>query len=219
MILIIDNYDSFVYNLDRYFRELGCETSVVRHDALGIEEISRLEPEAIIISPGPCTPDESGISTDVVRQLGKSIPILGVCLGYQCIVSAFGGKIIRAQEAVHGRVSEIYHQGSSLFQGIPSPFSATRYHSLVMDESLLPEELTVTARTDDGVPMAISHQEFPVYGVQFHPESILTQYGHQILANFLTLAGLSISSIPEVKLPEQGFPDPSQIAFDYPPQW
>ncbi len=219
MILIIDNYDSFVYNLDCYLNELGCETVVVRNDEISVKDISQKKPAAIILSPGPCTPDEAGISVPLIQKYGKDIPILGVCLGHQCIANAFGGKIIRAEEAVHGRVSEIYHQGQFLFEGIPSPFTATRYHSLIVDEGSLPAELTITARTDDGVPMAIQHTEFPLYGVQFHPESILTNYGHQLLANFLKLADVPFTAIPEQKNPATDSESHQGIAFEYPPRW
>ncbi len=219
MILIIDNYDSFVYNLDCYLNELGCETVVVRNDEISVKDISQKKPAAIILSPGPCTPDEAGISVPLIQKYGKDIPILGVCLGHQCIANAFGGKIIRAEEAVHGRVSEIYHQGQFLFEGIPSPFTATRYHSLIVDEGSLPAELTITARTDDGVPMAIQHTEFPLYGVQFHPESILTNYGHQLLANFLKLADVPFTAIPEQKNPATDSESQKGIAFEYPPRW
>jgi anthranilate synthase/aminodeoxychorismate synthase-like glutamine amidotransferase len=219
MILIIDNYDSFVYNLDCYLNELGCETAVVRNDEITVEEISQKKPAAIILSPGPCTPDEAGISVPLIQKYCRDIPILGVCLGHQCIANAFGGKIIRAEEAVHGRVSEIYHQEQFLFEGISSPFTATRYHSLIVDEVSLPEELTITARTDDGVPMSIQHSEFPLFGVQFHPESILTNYGHQLLANFLELACVPFTAIPERKNPEQDSGSQKGIAFEYPPRW
>ena len=175
MLLLIDNYDSFVHNLSRYFSEMGCETIVVRNDAMTIDQLRMLAPAGIVISPGPCTPREAGISCEVVRQFGSAIPILGVCLGHQAIAAALGGKIIRAAEPVHGRTSPIHHGGTGLFTSIPSPFRATRYHSLVIDEVTLPRELVVTARTSTGIPMAIAHQDWPVCGVQFHPESVLTE--------------------------------------------
>ena len=190
MLLLIDNYDSFVHNLARYFVELGCETQVVRNDALTLAEIQKLAPAAIVISPGPCTPAEAGISRDLVRELGSSIPILGVCLGHQVIAAALGGEVVRAREPVHGRTSLIQHDGTTLFAGLPNPLRATRYHSLIVDEATLPVELVVTARTDDGVPMALVHSHWPVFGVQFHPESVLTQRGRTLLANFLGLAGI-----------------------------
>lgn len=195
MILLIDNYDSFVHNLARYLIELGCQTHVIRNDAITAEEIRRLVPAGIVISPGPCTPAEAGISCDVIREFGATIPLLGVCLGHQAIAAALGGRVIRAKEPVHGRTSLVYHNGTSLFAGLPSPFRATRYHSLIVEESTLPKELVVTARTSDGVPMALAHRSWPVWGVQFHPESVLTQHGRQLLANFLDLAGVAHAEI------------------------
>lgn len=195
MILLIDNYDSFVHNLARYLIELGCQTHVIRNDAITVEEIRRLVPAGIVISPGPCTPAEAGISCDVIREFGATIPLLGVCLGHQAIAAALGGRVIRAKEPVHGRTSLVYHNGTSLFAGLPSPFRATRYHSLIVEESTLPKELVVTARTSDGVPMALAHRSWPVWGVQFHPESVLTQHGRQLLANFLDLAGVAHAEI------------------------
>jgi anthranilate synthase/aminodeoxychorismate synthase-like glutamine amidotransferase len=190
MILLVDNYDSFVYNLARYLAELGCATTVVRNDAVTVAEIGRMTPEAIVISPGPCTPSEAGISVDLIRELGPRVPILGVCLGHQALAAALGGEIIRAAEPVHGRTSLIQHHGERLFAGIPNPLRATRYHSLIIDEPTLPAELRVVARTADGIPMALEHATWPAFGVQFHPESILTDAGHRLLANFLSLAGL-----------------------------
>jgi anthranilate synthase/aminodeoxychorismate synthase-like glutamine amidotransferase len=185
MILLIDNYDSFVYNLARYVRELG-ETPVVRrHDAIGIEEILELAPSHIVISPGPCSPREAGISTEVVRRVGPSIPILGVCLGHQCIGEAYGGQILRAASPMHGKTSRISHSGTGLFQGLPNPFTATRYHSLVIGQSSLPRDLRVTATSEDGEIMAVQHVEHPVHGVQFHPESVLTEHGYRLLDHFL----------------------------------
>lgn len=193
MILLIDNYDSFVHNLSRYLVELGAETRVVRNDALTVKEIAALAPQAIVISPGPCTPLEAGVSLDVVRQLGPTIPLLGVCLGHQAIAMALGGRVIRAPEPVHGRTSPVYHEETPLFEGLPNPFLATRYHSLLVQPAALPAELIPTARTADGLIMALEHATWPVRGVQFHPESILTEGGKQLLANFLRLAGMSPS--------------------------
>lgn len=188
MILVIDNYDSFVHNLARYFRQLGCETLVLRNDETSIESIRKLNPSAIVISPGPCTPDEAGCSIEVVKQFGPTIPMLGICLGHQAIVQALGGKIVRANQPVHGRQSDVIHTGSTMFNQIKSPFVAGRYHSLVANVSNLPAELSITARTEDGTIMAIEHQTWPMIGLQFHPESILTQSGYQLLINFLKLA-------------------------------
>jgi anthranilate synthase/aminodeoxychorismate synthase-like glutamine amidotransferase len=185
MILLIDNYDSFVYNLARYVRELGEEPLVRRHDAVSVEDILTLHPSHIIISPGPCSPTEAGISTDVVRRLGPSIPILGVCLGHQCIGAAYGGEIVRAGSPMHGKTSRIHHTGSGLFSGLPSPFTATRYHSLVIAPASVPPGLSVTATSEDGEIMAVQHTEHPVYGVQFHPESVLTEHGYRMLDHFL----------------------------------
>lgn len=191
MLLLLDNYDSFVHNLARYVAELGCAARVVRSDAVSVAEIERLAPQAVILSPGPCGPAEAGVCMSVVQQLGPRIPMLGVCLGHQAIAAALGGRVIRAPEPVHGRTSLMHHDGRGLFAGLPQPLRATRYHSLIAEERSLPVELRVTARTDDGLVMAVAHRDWPVYGVQFHPESILTQSGHQLLANFLTLAGIA----------------------------
>jgi anthranilate synthase/aminodeoxychorismate synthase-like glutamine amidotransferase len=196
MILLIDNYDSFVYNLARYLAELGCSTQVVRNDTMAIAEIDRMAPEAIVISPGPCTPNEAGISLELIRQLGPRIPILGVCLGHQALAAALGGRVIRAPEPVHGRTSLVQHNGTRLFAGLPNPLTATRYHSLIVEDSSLPPELRVTARTADGIPMALEHATWPAFGVQFHPESILTDSGHRLLANFLLLAGVPAGKQP-----------------------
>jgi anthranilate synthase/aminodeoxychorismate synthase-like glutamine amidotransferase len=185
MILLIDNYDSFVYNLARYVRELGEAPLVRRHDAIDVDEILRLAPSHIIISPGPCSPTEAGISTDVVRRAGAHIPILGVCLGHQCIGAAYGGEIVRAGLPMHGKISRIHHSGTGLFSGIPNPFVATRYHSLVIAPASVPPSLTVTATSEDGEIMAVQHVEHPVYGVQFHPESVLTEHGYRLLDHFL----------------------------------
>jgi anthranilate synthase component II len=197
LLLLIDNYDSFVFNLARYFERLGRETFVVRNDAIGVAAIRSMRPEAIVLSPGPCTPTEAGSSLEIVRELHEEIPILGVCLGHQTIAAALGGRVVRASEPMHGRASAVMHDGNRIFAGVPSPLSACRYHSLVVEESTLPECLQVTARTTDGVIMALAHRLAPVIGLQFHPESILTDYGYPLLANFLRLARVSIpSSIP-----------------------
>ena len=196
MILLIDNYDSFVYNLARYFAELGYETHVVRNDAVTVAGAARMAPQAIVISPGPCTPTEAGVSLDLIRDLGPRIPILGVCLGHQALAAALGGNVIRAPEPVHGRTSLVHHNGTRLFAGLPDPLCATRYHSLIIEESSLPPELRIVARTAEGLPMALEHTTWPAYGVQFHPESILTDSGHRLLANFLKLAGLPVGDLP-----------------------
>ena len=183
MILLIDNYDSFVHNLARYVGELGRERRVERNDALGVERISDWKPEAIIISPGPCTPNEAGISLDVVRRLGAGVPILGVCLGHQCVGQVYGGEIKRAERPVHGATSLIDHDADGLFEGLPNPLVAARYHSLIVGAA--PEsELRVTATSETGEIMALAHRRHPVFGVQFHPESVLTGHGHALLANF-----------------------------------
>lgn len=184
MVLVIDNYDSFTYNLVQYMGEFGLDLTVIRNDARSVEEIAALRPEAIVISPGPCTPKEAGVSVDVVRELHGRIPILGVCLGHQSIGAAFGGRIVRAPAVFHGKVSEIFHNNTELFQDIPSPFLATRYHSLVVDRPSLPPMLEVTAWTSDGVIMAFRHTASPTFGVQFHPESVATECGKQLLRNF-----------------------------------
>jgi anthranilate synthase/aminodeoxychorismate synthase-like glutamine amidotransferase len=193
-LLLIDNYDSFVHNLARYFVELGCETRVVRNDSITVADIRRMSPAAIVISPGPCTPRQAGVSCELIRELGAATPMLGVCLGHQAMAEALGGRVIRAQEPVHGRTSMILHDGTKLSTGIPSPFRATRYHSLVVEEATLPDELVITARTQDGIPMAMAHRQWPLYGVQFHPESVLTQHGRTLLINFLDLAKISHST-------------------------
>ena len=187
MLLLLDNYDSFTYNLYHYFGELGAVATVLRNDALGVADALALRPQAIVISPGPCDPDRAGISVDLVREAAGICPILGVCLGHQAIAQAFGGRIVGAPQIMHGKVSEIEHAGDDLFRGLPSPFLATRYHSLVAEPATLPDCLEVTARTRDGVIMAVRHRELPIHGVQFHPESIETEHGHQLLKNFLEL--------------------------------
>ena len=185
MILVIDNYDSFTYNLVQILGELGADLRVVRNDQITLDEIRALQPSHIVISPGPGNPDDGGVSLDVIRELGATTPILGVCLGHQCIGQAYGGVVLRAGKLMHGKTSMIYHKGDTLFVGVPSPFEATRYHSLIVEESTLPAELMVTAFADSGEIMGLRHREYPVYGVQFHPESILTAYGARILKNFL----------------------------------
>jgi anthranilate synthase/aminodeoxychorismate synthase-like glutamine amidotransferase len=196
MILLIDNYDSFVYNLARYVRELGEEPVVRRHDAISVDQILELAPTHIIISPGPCSPKEAGISTDVVRRVGPRIPLLGVCLGHQCIGAAYGGEIVRAGAPMHGKISRIHHSETGLFVGLPNPFMATRYHSLVIAPASVPASLRVTATAEDGEIMAVQHVEHPVYGVQFHPESVLTEHGYRILDHFLHGVPATPRSVP-----------------------
>ena len=190
MILLIDNYDSFVFNLARYFRELSCEVAVVRNDAISIAEIVAMQPEAIVLSPVPCTPNEAGICLEVVRRLGPTIPILGICLGHQTIAAALGGEVVRAPEPIHGRTSLVEHNGERLFTGLPNPLTAMRYHSLIVPEATLPACLRVTAHTKDGLIMGLEHLDWPTFGLQFHPESVLTSGGHRLLENFLEAAGL-----------------------------
>ncbi len=187
MILLLDNYDSFTYNLAQYLGELGCQVEVHRNDRISVEQIARRKPEQIVISPGPCTPQEAGISVELIQKLGGKIPILGVCLGHQAIGAAYGGKVIRAPKLFHGKTSEIQHDGKGIFYKLPNPFMATRYHSLVVERRSLPRELTITAETSDGIIMGLSHKRHKVAGVQFHPESVLTQAGKQLLQNFLAL--------------------------------
>lgn len=189
MILVIDNYDSFTYNLVQYLGEISDkEINVFRNDCLSIPEIQEMSPDAILISPGPCTPKEAGISVDIIKYLGSSIPVLGVCLGHQSIGYAYGGDIIRAPYLMHGKISQIYHKGDSIFRGLSVPFNATRYHSLIIDRTTCPDCLQIIAETDDGLIMGIRHKEAPVYGVQFHPESILTDGGKILLNNFIQIA-------------------------------
>ncbi|EGL84238.1 glutamine amidotransferase of anthranilate synthase [Caldalkalibacillus thermarum TA2.A1] len=185
MIVMIDNYDSFTYNLVQYLGELGEELQVYRNDAIDIQGIERLNPDYIMISPGPCTPNEAGISLDVIRHFAGKIPIFGVCLGHQSIAQVFGGKVIRAERVMHGKTSLIYHDGKTVFHQVPSPFEATRYHSLIVDKESLPSELEVSAWTEEGEIMAIRHKHLPIEGVQFHPESIMTQHGKKLLQNFI----------------------------------
>ncbi len=191
MILVIDNYDSFVHNLARYFRQLGCETLVLRNDVLDVAQIETISPQAIVLSPGPCTPADAGCCLDVVKHFGERFPILGICLGHQALVQALGGSIVRANEPVHGRQSEVFHDGSAIFDQVKSPFLAGRYHSLVAQKTGLPAELIVTAKTSDGTIMAVEHKTWPMIGLQFHPELILTDSGYQMLMNFLKLAGIA----------------------------
>jgi anthranilate synthase component 2 len=185
MVLMIDNYDSFTYNLVQYLGELGIEVTVVRNDEVSVDEVERLRPEKIVISPGPCSPNEAGISLETIRCLGGKIPILGVCLGHQAIGQAFGGKVLHAKTLMHGKTSPIHHAGAGVFRGLPSPFTATRYHSLAVERAGLPDCLEVTAWTEDGEIMGLRHRTLAVEGVQFHPESILTEHGHALLRNFL----------------------------------
>jgi anthranilate synthase/aminodeoxychorismate synthase-like glutamine amidotransferase len=185
MLLMVDNYDSFTYNLVQYLRELGAEVVVHRNDRIGIEEIRALRPERIVLSPGPCSPAEAGICCDVIRAFGASVPLLGVCLGHQCIGAAYGGRVVRAGRLMHGKTSPIRHDGRGVFRGLPNPFEATRYHSLLIERETIPGCLTVSAETVEGEIMGVRHRTHPVEGVQFHPESILTQAGKDLLANFL----------------------------------
>ena len=185
MLLMIDNYDSFTYNLVQYFGELGEEVKVVRNDEIALEQVSQLMPACVVISPGPCTPDEAGISLQLIQHYGGSLPLLGVCLGHQSIGQAFGGRIIRAKQVMHGKVSPIFHENSGVFRGLPNPFMATRYHSLIIERESLPDCLEITAWTETGEIMGIRHRTLAIEGVQFHPESVLSEHGHQLLKNFL----------------------------------
>ena len=187
MLLVIDNYDSFTYNLVQYFGELGADPVVKRNDTISPEEIEKLKPTRIVISPGPGKPTDAGISMEVIRRMGPTIPILGVCLGHQCIAEVYGGKVVRADRLMHGKTSPIRHQGTGVFAGLPNPFEATRYHSLIVERSSVPACLQVTADTAEGEIMGLQHREFPVHGVQFHPESILSREGKDLLRNFLKL--------------------------------
>jgi anthranilate synthase component II len=187
-VLVIDNYDSFVYNLVQYLGELGAEPIVHRHDELTLDEIAALDPDAVLISPGPGRPEDAGLSMDVIRRFAGVRPILGVCLGHQCIGQVYGARVVRAREVVHGKTSLVHHRGDGVLAGLPQPFEATRYHSLVVDADSVPVDLEVTATTEDGTIMALRHRRLPVEGVQFHPESILTGAGRQLMANFLAAA-------------------------------
>jgi len=185
MLLVIDNYDSFTYNLVQYLGELGADVNVYRNDVLTLDQIAAWEPARIVISPGPCTPDEAGISVPLIRRFAGRIPILGVCLGHQAIGRAFGGRVVRARRVMHGKLSPVTHDGRGVFSSLPSPFTATRYHSLAIERASMPACLEVTATSDDGEVMGVRHREWPVEGVQFHPEAILTEHGHALLRNFL----------------------------------
>jgi para-aminobenzoate synthetase component 2 len=187
MILLLDNYDSFTYNLAQYLGELGCEVQVHRNDKISVEEIQHRQPERMVISPGPCTPQDAGISMEAIDKLAGQFPILGVCLGHQAMGAAFGGKIIRAPKLFHGKTSQIHHDGKGVFHHLDNPFTATRYHSLIVEKKSLPRELTITAETDDGIIMGLRHKKHKIEGVQFHPESVLTDSGKQLLRNFLAL--------------------------------
>lgn len=185
MLLMIDNYDSFTYNLVQYLGELGEDVMVVRNDEITLDAVQQLNPAGVVISPGPCTPDEAGISVDLINQFSGKVPILGVCLGHQSIGQAFGGKIVRAGKIMHGKTSPVFHDGKGVFQGMPNPFIATRYHSLVIERSSIPDCLEISAWTEDDEIMGVRHRTLPVEGVQFHPESVLSEHGHQLLGNFL----------------------------------
>jgi anthranilate synthase/aminodeoxychorismate synthase-like glutamine amidotransferase len=187
MVFVLDNYDSFTYNLVQYMGELGAEMTIRRNDELSVDEVEAIEPERILLSPGPCTPQEAGISIELVRRFAGRVPVLGVCLGHQAIGAAFGGDVVRAPQLMHGKTSEVSHDGKTIFSGLQSPMTCTRYHSLIVSEKGLPDELEVTARTADGTIMGLRHREFPVEGVQFHPESVLTQDGKRLIKNFLEL--------------------------------
>ena len=191
MLILIDNYDSFTYNLVHYLGELGAACEVIRNDKISAEEVLKKKPQAIVLSPGPCTPNEAGICLDLIAKAGGKVPLLGVCLGHQAIGQVYGGKVIRAPEPLHGKLSSIRHTNEGVFKGLPSTFDVTRYHSLIVERGSLPDALEVTAETPDGIIMGLQHKTLPVHGVQFHPESIASQQGHALLANFLTLAGLS----------------------------
>jgi anthranilate synthase/aminodeoxychorismate synthase-like glutamine amidotransferase len=187
-VLVVDNYDSFVYNLVQYLGELGAEPVVHRHDAVTLEEMRALEPDAVLVSPGPGRPEDAGLSNDAIRDFGeRGVPVLGVCLGHQCIGQVYGGRIVRAERVMHGKTSEVRHQGAGVFAGLPDPLTATRYHSLIVARDSVPDCLEVTAETSDGVVMGLRHRELPIEGVQFHPESILTDSGHDLLRTFLSL--------------------------------
>jgi anthranilate synthase/aminodeoxychorismate synthase-like glutamine amidotransferase len=190
VLLVIDNFDSFTYNLVQYFGQLGVEQRVFRNNEISAEVALALNPDRVLLSPGPCTPSDAGVTLDIIRAFAGRKPIFGVCLGHQAVGQAFGGKVVRAPAPVHGKLSQIRHRGAGIFRGINAPFQATRYHSLVVERASLPEELTVTADTDDGLVMGLAHTRLPVHGVQFHPESIASQCGHDLLRNFLALAAV-----------------------------
>jgi len=198
MFLLVDNYDSFTYNLWHFLGELGAEVVVHRNNQISVDEALALQPSGLIISPGPCDPDRAGICLELIRRAPVTLPILGVCLGHQCIGQAFGGEIIRGPEPMHGKMSDMHNQGAGIFEGLPSSFTATRYHSLVVERASLPDTLEITAETEDGLIMGLRHQSRPIFGVQFHPESIASQYGYQLLANFLRLAGLKAAPMQSI---------------------
>lgn len=189
MFLLIDNYDSFTYNLFHFLGELGAEVEVQRNDAVAVDEALALGPEGLVLSPGPCDPDKAGICLELVGAAAGKLPILGVCLGHQAVGQAFGGRVVRAEAPMHGKLSEVTHDGAGVFEGLPSPFQATRYHSLVVERDTLPDCLEVAAETEDGVIMGVRHRKLPIHGVQFHPESIASEHGHALLRNFLAIAG------------------------------
>lgn len=191
MLLVIDNYDSFTYNLVHYLSVLGAELEVCRNDSLSASAALEKAPQAILLSPGPCTPNEAGICLELINAVGGNIPLLGVCLGHQSIAQAFGGRVVRAPQVMHGKTSQIEHAGKGLFAGLPQPFTATRYHSLIVERDTLPDCLAITAEAPDGTIMGLQHRTLPIHGVQFHPESIATECGYQLLANFLQLAGMA----------------------------
>lgn len=225
MVILIDNYDSFVHNLARYVRELGEDALVVRNDEVTADEVERMAPSHVILSPGPCSPAEAGVSVELVRRLGNHVPIFGVCLGHQCIGAAYGGSIVRAGRPVHGRTSAIVHDGTSVFDGLPSPLRVARYHSLVIAPDTVPRDLRVTARSaDDGEIMAVVHRRYPVVGVQFHPESAASQYGYAMLDRFLRDAAARVASLPsradgagEPVEPVLPWTNESKRFFDYAP--
>ncbi|MEX2314324.1 MAG: aminodeoxychorismate/anthranilate synthase component II [Thermomicrobiales bacterium] len=198
MILLIDNYDSFTYNLYQYLSELGAEVRVVRNDKISVHEAREMQPERIVISPGPGEPSEAGVSVDLIQELAGQVPILGVCLGHQAIGAAFGARIVRAPQVMHGKTSSVTHDGRGVFNGLPSPFTATRYHSLIIEEASLPDCLEVAARSEDGVIMGLRHRECDIDGVQFHPESILTTGGHRLLANFIGAVSNRLSAVSPI---------------------
>ncbi len=191
MLILIDNYDSFTYNLVHYLGELGAESLVIRNDKITAEEVLAKKPAAIVLSPGPCTPNEAGVCLDLIKKAGPTIPLLGVCLGHQSIGQTYGGKVIRAAQPMHGKLSEITNTGKGIFKGLPPKFQITRYHSLIVERATLPDCLEITAETADGTIMGLQHKTYPVHGVQFHPESIASEQGHALLANFLQLAGFT----------------------------
>ncbi len=197
MLTLIDNYDSFTYNLVHYLGELGARCEVHRNDQISVDAVLAAKPQAIVLSPGPCTPNEAGISLELIKRAGGKVPILGVCLGHQAIGQVYGGKVVRAPVLMHGKMSDILHKGTGIFKGLPKRFSATRYHSLIVEADSLPSVLSVTAWTDDGLIMGLKHKRHPVYGVQFHPESIASEHGHDILANFLDIAKIKRKPVPK----------------------